>query len=109
MVVGWQGAEGARYAACVFCGTLWHEVRIKCLACGSTKGVGYKELEGAEQAAVVKAETCDSCQGWVKILHQVRNAAVEPVADDVASLGLDLLMQGTGYRRAGFNPFLIGY
>ena len=34
---------------------------------------------------------------------------IDPVADDVASLGLDLLMQDTEYRRAGFDPFLIGY
>lgn len=109
LVVGRQGAEGARYAACAFCGTQWHEVRIKCLACGSTKGVGYKEPEGLEQAATVKAETCDSCRSWVKILYQNKNPSLEPVADDVASLGLDILMQGTEYRRAGFDPFLIGY
>ncbi len=33
----------------------------------------------------------------------------EVVADDVASLALDLLMRGRPYRRAGFNPFLLGY
>ncbi|PZR13447.1 MAG: formate dehydrogenase accessory protein FdhE [Azospirillum brasilense] len=108
MVVGHQGAEGARYAACAFCGTQWNEVRIKCLACGSTKGVGYMAPEGEEEATV-KAETCDSCRSWVKILYQNRNPALEPVADDVASLGLDLLMRDTSYRRAGFDPFLLGY
>lgn len=109
LVVERQGAEGTRYAVCAFCGTQWHEVRVKCLACGSTKGIGYKEPEGLEQAATVKAETCDSCRSWVKILYQNKNPSLEPVADDVASLGLDLLMQGTEYRRAGFNPFLLGY
>lgn len=109
LVTGRQGAEGARYAACAFCGTQWNEVRIKCLACGSTKGVGYKEQAGLDAAATVKAETCDECRSWVKILYQDRNPSLEPVADDVASLGLDLLMQGTDYRRAGFDPFLIGY
>lgn len=108
MVVGHQGAEGARYAACAFCGTQWNEVRIKCLACGSTKGVGYMAPESEDEAAV-KAETCDSCRSWVKILYQNRNPSLEPVADDVASLGLDLLMRDTQYRRAGFDPFLLGY
>lgn len=108
-VVGWHGAEGVRYAACAFCGTQWNEVRIKCLACGTTKGIGYKQAEGAGEDATVKAETCDSCRSWVKILYQDRNPALEPVADDVASLGLDMLMQQTEYRRAGFDPFLIGY
>jgi FdhE protein len=109
VVVGYQGAEGARYAVCSFCGTGWNEVRIKCLSCGSTKGVGYKEAAGEGEAATVKAETCDSCRSWVKILYQNKNPSLEAVADDVASLGLDLLMQDTEYRRAGFDPFLIGY
>ncbi|RAI57776.1 formate dehydrogenase accessory protein FdhE [Roseicella frigidaeris] len=106
-VTGRPGAEGARYAACGFCGTDWNEVRIKCLACGSTKGIGYRAPE--DEAATIKAETCDACRSWVKILYQDRNPALDPLADDVGSLGLDLLMQGTEYRRAGFDPFLIGY
>lgn len=108
LVSGRMGMENYRYACCAFCGTQWNEVRIKCLACGSTKGVGYKSAEG-EEDAVIKAETCDSCRSWVKILYQSRNTGLECVADDVGSLGLDLLMQGTEYRRAGFDPFLIGY
>ncbi|UFN47763.1 formate dehydrogenase accessory protein FdhE [Roseomonas sp. OT10] len=106
LVVAHQGAEGARYAACSCCGTHWNEVRITCLACGSTKGIGYRS---PEEDDTVKAEVCDSCRSWVKILYQNRNAALEAVADDVASLGLDLLMRETEYSRAGFDPFLLGY
>lgn len=108
VVSGRLGTENSRYACCAFCATQWNEVRIKCLACGSTKGVGYKSAEG-EEDAVIKAETCDSCRSWVKILYQNKNPSLECIADDVGSLGLDLLMQGTDYRRAGFDPFLIGY
>jgi FdhE protein len=44
------------------------------------------------------------------VLYQDKDAAIEPLADDVASLGLDQLMSGGGeYRRAGVNPFLAGY
>jgi len=108
VISGRMGTENSRYACCSFCGTQWNEVRIKCLACGSTKGVGYKSPEGEEEGSV-KAETCDACRSWVKILYQNKNPALECVADDVASLGLDLMMQETEYRRAGFDPFLIGY
>ena len=108
VVSGRVGSENSRYACCAFCGTQWNEVRIKCLACGSTKGVGYKSAEG-EEDAVIKAETCDSCRSWLKIFYHNKNPSLEGIADDVASLGLDLLMQDTEYRRAGFNPFLIGY
>jgi FdhE protein len=60
-------------------------------------------------AGTVKAETCKSCQGYVKILHQHQDPAVDVVADDVASLGLDLLVRETGFKRGGVNPFLVGY
>lgn len=107
IVVGWPGAEGARYAACALCGTLWNEVRVKCLACGSTEGVGLQEVEG--QGGIAKAETCDQCGSYVKMLYQDKDAGIEPLADDVASLGLDQLMSEGEYRRAGVNPFLAGY
>jgi FdhE protein len=106
LIAGWHGAETARYAACSLCSTLWNEVRVKCLACGSTKGVGYQEIEG--QGGTIKAETCDECGHYLKVLYQDRDAALDPVADDVASLGLDQLLRGD-YRRAGANPFLAGY
>ena len=107
MVVGWKGAHGARFCACALCATMWNVVRIKCTLCGSTKGIGYQEIDGG--AGTVKAETCDSCHGYVKILHQHRNPSLDPVADDVASLALDLLLREDEYRRGSVNPFLLGY
>jgi FdhE protein len=107
LVVGWQGAHGTRFCACALCGTMWNYVRVKCTLCGSTKGISYQEVEGG--AGTVKAETCDSCRSYVKILHQHKDPALDPVADDVASLGLDLLVRETGLRRGGMNPFLLGY
>lgn len=107
MVVGWQGAHGARYCACSLCATQWHYVRIKCTLCSSTKGISYQQIDGAD--GTVWAETCQSCRGYVKILHQHKNSGLDPVADDVASLGLDLLMREDDYRRGSLNFFLLGY
>jgi len=107
MVVGWPGAHGARFCNCFLCGTLWNVFRIKCVLCGSTEGISYQEVAG--EPGTVKAETCDKCHGWVKILQQHKDPAIEPIAGDVASLGLDLLMREGAYRRGGFNPFLAGY
>lgn len=106
MVVGWRGATGTRFCGCALCGTLWNVVRVKCTLCGSTKGIGYQEVEGTPN---VKAETCDECRGYVKILQQQKDPNAEPLADDAASLGLDLLVREKGYRRGAFNPFLLGY
>lgn len=106
-VVGTQGVENVRYAACACCATQWNEVRVKCLCCGSTKGISYRSVETSE--ATVKAETCRECHAWVKIFYQVKNPSLEPIADDVGSLGLDILMKETEFRRGGFNPYLAGY
>lgn len=106
-VRGAPGIENIRYASCACCATQWNEVRVKCLCCGSTKGISYRSAETHE--ATVKAEICRECSSWVKIFYQVKNPSLEPMADDVASLGLDMLMQKTEFRRAGFNPFLVGY
>ncbi len=106
MVVGWAGAHGARFCACSLCNVMWHYVRIKCICCGSTKGIGYKEVEGGEGA--IKAETCDECRRWTKIIYHQTSPDAEPVADDVASLGIDILMRGEPYSRGGFAPLLAG-
>ncbi|MCW6509401.1 formate dehydrogenase accessory protein FdhE [Lichenifustis flavocetrariae] len=109
VVVGFSGAEGARYAVCSCCSTSWNEVRVKCIACGSTQGIGYRDTSEPGTTATVKAEVCDHCHSWIKILYQNQNPSLDPVADDVASLGLDMLMRGTDYRAAGSNPFMLGY
>jgi FdhE protein len=107
MVVGWTGALNTRFCACSLCSTLWNYPRIKCTLCGSTKDIAYQEIAGGQGS--VKAETCDSCRGYVKILHQHSNPSLDPVADDVATLALDLLLRDAEYRRGAVNPFVWGY
>jgi FdhE protein len=34
---------------------------------------------------------------------------LEPFADDVATVGLDMLLTEEGWKRGGQNPFLLGY
>jgi len=106
-IVGWQGAQGTRFCSCSLCATQWHVVRIKCVLCESTKGIAYQELVGGPET--VKAETCENCHGYLKVLQQQRNPKLDPVADDVATLGLDMLLRASGYRRGGVNPFLLGH
>jgi FdhE protein len=106
-IVGWKGAHGTRFCTCSLCATQWHVVRIKCVLCESTKGIAYEEIDSGPDT--VKAETCESCRGYLKILHQHKNPQLEAVADDVATLGLDILLRENGYRRGAVNPFLLGY
>lgn len=107
-VLGLRDIDNVRYATCNCCATQWNEVRIKCLCCGSTKGITYRSADTAD--ATVKAEVCNECSHWVKVLYQVRNASLEPLADDVGSMGLDILMKNeTEFKKGGFNPFIVGY
>lgn len=106
LVVGWPRAQGSRYLCCGLCGTAWNYVRIKCAGCGSTKGIAYSGIEGRDEVA--RAETCDACKGYLKLFQQQKDPLVDPVADDVATLGLDVLLREEGWRRLGVNAFLMG-
>ena len=95
---------GHRYAHCGTCACEWHMVRVKCTHCESTKGIHYQGLEGAGEE--VLAETCEECGCYRKIVNQEKNPMAEPLADDLASLMLDLLMSETKFQRASANPLL---
>ncbi len=79
-------------------------VRVKCTHCDSTSGIGYQQIEGQPDWA--KAESCDECHTYRKIFYQSRQFDVEPFADDLATLALDLLMNEAGYMRPVPHPFL---
>jgi FdhE protein len=99
-------SQGFRYLCCALCAAEWHMVRVTCSHCQGTKGIVYHSIEGGSQAS--RAECCDSCRTYRKIFYQEHDGAVEPVADDLASLSLDLLLSEAGYHRASGNPLLWG-
>ncbi|HEY1130333.1 MAG TPA: formate dehydrogenase accessory protein FdhE [Roseateles sp.] len=107
------GSEGARYLACGLCATQWHFVRIKCTHCQSTKGISLQSLVGADEAAsttadaVVQAECCSECGHYLKLMHPARDNGLEPLADDLATLTLDLLVSEAGLQRHGVNLLLL--
>jgi FdhE protein len=96
--------QGYRYLQCGLCASEWHMVRTKCSNCDSTKGIAYHGIEGGNEA--LKAESCDECHTYRKIGYQEKDYDFEPLADDLASLTLDLLMNEAGYQRSGPNPLL---
>jgi FdhE protein len=102
-------AGGHRYLHCGVCATEWHMVRVKCSHCESTKGVRYQGVESSDSkvsAQVVLAETCDQCHTYRKVVNQEKDPYAEALADDLASLTLDLLMGDTEFSRASGNPLL---
>lgn len=107
---------GQRYLHCSLCSMQWHMLRIQCTHCLSNKHVAYQSLDlaGADDdsasraaGAAVQAETCDDCGHYLKIMHSDREPFVEPVADDLATLTLDLLVSDTGPKRHGVNLMLL--
>ena len=97
-------SQGFRYLHCALCATEWHMVRVKCSHCQTTQGISYQSIENGPPG--IRAECCDSCRTYRKILYQEEDTGVEPVADDLASLALDLLLSEAGYHRASPNPLL---
>ncbi|HSB19517.1 MAG TPA: formate dehydrogenase accessory protein FdhE [Anaeromyxobacteraceae bacterium] len=93
-----------RYLVCGLCGTEWHLPRILCAQCGRQERVSYYSVEGDEGPA--KAEACDDCRAYTKLLYVEKAPHLEPFADDLATLALDMLMAERGYLRNGRNLFL---
>ena len=105
MIVSFPGASRTRYCACSLCQTLWNYVRIKCTSCGSTEKIAYFSAD--EIGADAAVETCGVCRCYIKHIHKDRVQAMDPVADDVASFGLDLLIREDDFRPGGVNPLFI--
>lgn len=96
--------DGHRYLCCPLCSCEAHLVRVTCSYCSQTQGIAYHAIDGG--SAAIKAESCDGCRRYRKIFYQEKDPQVEPVADDLASVVLDVLMGEAGYRRGTGNPLL---
>ena len=105
MVTATGQTPGTRYLYCSLCSTAWNHVRAVCITCGQARSVSLKEIDGGSGA--VKAETCDECHTYAKMLYRARDTKVDPFADDLATLGLDLLVGEAGWARHAPNPLLL--
>jgi FdhE protein len=114
-------SQGYRYLQCGICSSEWHMVRVKCSTCENNAEIAYQGLDQADADAfdvakpvnkandpnkVARAETCEHCHTYRKIFNQEHDYNVEPLADDLASLMLDVLVSEAGYARASGNPLL---
>jgi FdhE protein len=98
-------APGIRYLYCSLCSTAWNHVRAICITCESSRKVSLKEIEGGP--GIVKAETCDDCQTYAKMIYQIKDTKADPYADDLATLGLDIMVSEAGWARHAPNPMLL--
>jgi FdhE protein len=96
-----DGDGRLRWVHCARCATAWNAPRLHCVACGATAGISYVALEGGLPG--VAAECCAGCRAYLKVFDLALVVSGEPCADDAATLVLDLLLAGEGWRRAGRN------
>ena len=98
-----------RYLHCSLCSTQWHMVRVTCTACESTKDVAYYSLNGKDadgpstKIAFARAEACDACHSYLKVFSREKEPMMDVLADDLATLTLDMLVDEAGYLRSGPN------
>lgn len=96
--------DGLRYLHCNLCESEWYVAHAKCSNCEQRHDLHYWSLDSERMP--VKAESCGDCGTYMKMLYQEKDPAVEPVADDLASLVLDARMEQEGFSRSSLNPFL---
>lgn len=97
-----------RYLHCGLCATEWYLERARCSQCFDTAKLDYIGCEDTDgkSALALRVECCGTCRGALKLVDRERDAAADPLAEDLASLGLDPLIEAEGYGRAGFNPLI---
>lgn len=98
-------AKGLRYLHCSLCGCMWHMVRAKCSNCGNAQGIEYFSFN--EHLPHVQAEACPDCNSYIKLIRQEESVTIDPLADDLASLALDLRMGEKDYAKTSVNLFFL--
>jgi FdhE protein len=98
-------ARASATCTAALCSLQWHMVRIKCPHCLSIKSLAYQSLDAAgARRRRPRARRQGSRAGrdlrrlrhYLKIMHTDRDPFVDPVADDLASVTLDLLVSEPG-------------
>jgi len=97
--------QGLRYLHCSLCDTEWNMPRVQCSNCSNTTDLAYLAIEGGGE--VVKAEACDVCHSYLKQVYMTKDPQADPVADDLATLTLDMLMAEREYLRSGPNLLFV--
>lgn len=103
-LVHFGSQQGLRYLHCALCESEWNMVRSQCSNCGQNKELDYWSID--DYMAAIRSESCGSCKSYLKIMFQEKEPKVEVIADDLASLFLDMEMEEKGFMKSGLNPFI---
>lgn len=76
--------------------------RLGCVACGENR-VDALPVFRSEATDPARIDACDTCHAYVKTIDLTRDASACPIADDLASVSLDLWARERGYHRVRPN------
>jgi FdhE protein len=96
---------GARYLHCSLCSTAWNHTRAVCIVCGGSRTLSLRGVEG--DSGLARAETCDECRTYAKVFYEAKDPGVDAYADDLATLGLDMMVGEAGWSRHAPHPLLL--
>lgn len=98
-----EAAHGSRRShICGVCFTEAPAPRLGCGGCGEAR-IEMLPVFRADATEPARIDACDSCKTYVKTIDLTRDGAACPIADDLASVSLDLWAREQGYHRVRPN------
>ncbi len=76
--------------------------RLGCLACGESR-VEALPVFRSEDTEPARIDACDTCRAYMKTIDLTRDGTACPIADDLATVSLDLWAREHGYHRVRPN------
>lgn len=96
--------DANRFMACSLCASEWYGPRARCTNCETPIEVS---ILGESQEDSVQGECCDECHGYLKLMLQSKDPMMEVMADDLATIGLDIALSNEGFQRTGRNMYFL--
>ena len=76
--------------------------RLGCIACGENR-VEALPVFRSEHTEPARIDACDTCRAYMKTIDLTRDGSACPIADDLATVSLDLWARDHGYHRVRPN------
>jgi FdhE protein len=100
-----EGDGAKRFLLCSLCATEWEFLRIRCPGCGE-QNKDHLPVFTTGDFDYIRVEACDTCKVYLKSIDLTKNGLAVPVADELASVSLNVWAEEHGYTK--YEPNLLG-
>jgi Protein involved in formate dehydrogenase formation len=97
-----EGDGAKKSLICMLCAHEWAFRRIYCPSCGEEREP-QMAFYSAPEIAHVRVDVCDTCHTYMKCVDLTKTGLAVPVADDLATIPLDLWAREHGYEKLQIN------